>query len=122
MYTPLSIFIETQTMRSQRNSPKEDNPTLKKDGYRLLTIKDIMHIRNSGMIEVEFEEAPRSINIDLDFLFERAKVENLSVGDQIFIKGTKGNADHLLLWGDNKIEDIKIASRNHMKSILRLIK
>jgi hypothetical protein len=110
-------------MRSPSDNPfkqviLENNSTLKQE-YRLLTIKSIMRIKDSGVIELgfeEFENHPYTIEIDLDLFPKNTNTEKLIPGNQIFVKGKNGNSDHML-WGYDKIKAIQIARHNNVEDI-----
>ena len=93
--------------------PSPNKSSLEMPGYRLLRVKSVMRIRDSEVIEVEFEELLRIFNIRITFLLQQTGNRDLAPGDEVFIKGKNGNMDHQI-WGEDEIEHIKIAKRGDL--------
>lgn len=81
---------------------KEDR---KYPGYRKLRVERVTK-RESRCIEINFRHYAVSLSIPLKHV-KKYKLETLSAGDIIYIKGKKGNEDVDFWGGKNLIEDIK---------------
>jgi|GEM_PF-4128254 hypothetical protein len=76
-------------------------------GYRKLTVKHARKSASGERVFLDFEDSKISFELSAKYLKEKG-LADISVGQQILIKGKHGNEDHEL-WGVDILDDLKAA-------------